>query len=75
MISRVIKKIFAEEINCEEEDIDMDSEFYQDMMLEKDDLLDIISIIEDELDVDIPESVIDDFETPRDVMKYIKKSL
>ncbi len=75
MISSVIKRIFAEEINCEEEDIDIDAEFSQDMMLDEDAVLDIISMIEGELDVEIPDSVVDDFETPRDIMRYIKNSL
>lgn len=51
--------------------LSMDSRFIEDLSLDSLDLIEVTMVLEDEFELEIPETNVDKFKTPRDVFKYV----
>lgn len=73
----IIKKLFDiinEELGIEPENISLDANIREDFEADSLDMIDIIMDIEDELNVEVPNEVLDDLITVNDVVEYIAKN-
>ena len=71
MILEKIKAILVEELDVEEEKIDLDSKIKDDLGADSLDLFELISKIEDELDITIDEEDYGKLITVGDIINYI----
>ncbi len=68
-----IKKIIAEVLNIDEEEISLDSTFIDDLGADSLDVFQIIMGIEDEFDIEIPNDAAEKIVTVNDAVEEIKK--
>ncbi|MCI5855936.1 MAG: acyl carrier protein [Agathobacter sp.] len=71
----IIKKIIAEVLNVDENEITMDSTFIDDLGADSLDVLQIIMGLEQELDIEIPDSAAEQIVTVGDAVEQIKAAL
>lgn len=71
MILEKVKEILAEELDVEEENINLDSKIKDDLGADSLDLFELISKIEDEIDVTIDEEDYKKLVTVGDIVSYI----
>ena len=71
----IIKKIIAEVLNVDENEITMDSTFIDDLGADSLDVLQIIMGLEQELDIEIPDSAAEQIVTVGDAVEQIKNSV
>ena len=69
----IIKKIIAEVLNVDENEITMDSTFIDDLGADSLDVLQIIMGLEQELDIEIPDSAAEQIVTVGDAVEQIKE--
>ncbi|MBC5659079.1 acyl carrier protein [Anaerosacchariphilus sp. NSJ-68] len=67
-----IKKIVAENLNVEEENITPESSFKEDLKADSLDLFEMVMALEEEFDLEIPSEDLEQLETVKDVMTYIE---
>ena len=72
MVFERIKKIIAEQLGADEEEITMDSTFIEDLGADSLDVVELVMAIEDEFDMEIDEDEAEDISTVGDVVDYIK---
>ena len=60
-----MKKMLAEQLNCDENEITADTSF-------KDDLFELVMALEDEYNIEIPAEELTELETVGDVIEYLK---
>ncbi|MEL7649645.1 MAG: acyl carrier protein [Sedimentibacter sp.] len=71
MILEKVKAILVEELDVEEENINLDSKIKDDLGADSLDLFELISKIEDELDITIDEEDYSKLVTVGDIVNYI----
>jgi len=67
-----IKKLIADRLEIEEDKINLDSTFRQDLGADSLDTYELVYAIEEELGISIPDEKANEFETVRDAYDYIK---
>ena len=67
-----LKKIIAEVLNVDEEEITMETTFVDDLGADSLDLFELVMALEDEYSVEIPAEDLQNLATVGDVMKYLK---
>lgn len=67
-----MKKMIAEQLNCEEEQITAETSFKDDLGADSLDLFELVMALEDEYNVEIPAEELADLTTVGDVMEYMK---
>ena len=67
-----IRKIIAEQLNCEEETIGMDTSFKDDLGADSLDLFELVMALEEEYNVEIPSEDLEKLTTVGAVMDYLK---
>ena len=67
-----LKKIIAEVLNVDEEEITMDTTFVDDLGADSLDLFELIMSMEEEFGVEIPTEDLEKMATVNDVMEYLK---
>lgn len=67
-----MKKIIAEQLNCEEETIGLDTSFKDDLGADSLDLFELIMGLEEEYGMEIPAEELTEIETIGDVVEYLK---
>lgn len=72
MILEKVKEILVEELDVEEDKISLDSKIKDDLGADSLDLFELISKIEDELDVTIEEEDYSKLITVKDIVDYIE---
>lgn len=70
-----LQKIIAEVMNVDEEEITMDTTFVDDLGADSLDVLQIIMGLEQELDIEIPDSAAEQIVTVGDAVEQIKAAL
>ena len=70
-----IKKIIAEVLNVDEEEITMDTTFVDDLGADSLDVFQIIMGIEEEFDIEIPQEAAENIVTVGDAVEQIKNAL
>lgn len=72
MIFKKIKTIIAEHLGIDEADITLDSTMNDDLGADSIDAAEIIMAIEDEFSIEIPEEVMEEFTSLRDIVDYVE---
>ena len=67
-----IKKIVAENLNVEEDEITLESSFKEDLKADSLDLFEMVMALEEEFDMEIPSEDLEQLETVQDVVNYIE---
>ena len=68
-----IKKILADQLDIELEDIKDDSDIQEDLEADSLDVMDIMTEIEDEFDIEVEDEAIEELRTPQKIAEYIEK--
>ncbi len=68
-----LKKIIVEELGSKEEDVTLDATFVDDLSADSLDIVELVMSIEEEFEIDIPDSTAEKITTVRDVVEYIQK--
>jgi len=74
MIFEKVKKIVVEQLGVEEEDISMEASFIDDLGADSLDIVELIMALEEEFDIEIPDSEAEKISTVGDAVDYIKNN-
>lgn len=69
-----IKKIVVEQLGVEEDEIAMESSFIDDLGADSLDIVELIMALEEEFDLEIPDSEAEKISTVGDIVDYIKNN-
>ena len=68
-----IKEILADQLDIELEDIKDDSDIQEDLEADSLDVMDIMTEIEDEFDIEVEDEAIEELRTPQKIAEYIEE--
>ena len=69
-----VKKIVVEQLGVEESEIQMESSFIEDLGADSLDIVELIMALEEEFDIEIPDSDAEKITTVGDAVEYIKNN-
>ncbi|KGG81144.1 MULTISPECIES: acyl carrier protein [Caloranaerobacter] len=75
MVFEKLKKIIAEQLEVEEDEIKMESSFQDDLDADSLDVVELIMAIEDEFDLEIPDEEAEKIKTVKDAVEYIQNNM
>lgn len=67
-----MKKIIAEQLNCDASEVEMATNFKEDLGADSLDLFELVLALEEEYDVEIPQEDLAAMQTVEDVINYLK---
>lgn len=67
-----VKKIIVEQLGVEEDEITMESSFIDDLGADSLDIVELVMALEEEFDLEIPDSEAEKIATVGDIVEYIK---
>lgn len=70
-----VKKIIVEQLGVDENDITMESSFIDDLGADSLDIVELIMALEEEFDLEIPDSEAEKITTVGDAVEYIKNNV
>ncbi len=74
MVLEKVKKIIVEQLGVEEDEIAMESSFIDDLGADSLDIVELIMALEEEFDLEIPDSEAEKITTVGDAVEYIKNN-
>ena len=74
MIFEKLQSILSIQFNVDKNDISFDTDFFKDLNADSLDIIDLVSTISGEFDLDFDENKISNFKTVGDVVKYIEEN-
>lgn len=74
MVFEKVKKIIVEQLGVEEEEIAMESSFIDDLGADSLDIVELIMALEEEFDIEIPDSEAEKIQSVGDAVEYIKNN-
>lgn len=74
MIFEKVKKIIVEQLGVEEDDIEMESSFIDDLGADSLDIVELIMALEEEFDLEIPDNEAEKIVTVGHAVDYIKNN-
>ena len=72
MVFEKVKKIIAEVLNVDEEEITMDTTFEDDLGADSLDLFELVMALEDQYDIELPADELASIVTVEDVINYLR---
>ena len=72
MVLETVKAILAEQFDVEEDTITMETSVAEDLGADSLDVVDLLMSIEDEFEIEIPDTEIENMKTVGDLVKYIE---
>jgi len=69
-----VKKIIVEQLGVEEDEVTMESSFIDDLGADSLDIVELIMALEEEFDIEIPDSEAEKITTVGDAVDYIKNN-
>lgn len=75
MIFEKLKEIIADQLTVDAETITLESNITEDLGADSLDVVDLISSIEDEFDISIPEEAAENIKTVGDIASYLEKNV
>lgn len=75
MVFEKIKKILAEQLDVDAEEMSLDTKIADDLGADSLDVVELLMAIEDEFDVEIPDEEIERLKTIGDVVEYIQNNM
>lgn len=67
-----MREIIAEQLNCDDETIGLDTSFKDDLGADSLDLFELVMALEEEYGLEIPAEELSDVETVGDIIEYLK---
>lgn len=67
-----MKEIIAEQLNVDESEVELSSNFKEDLGADSLDLFELVMALEEEYDVEIPSEELENIATVEDVIEYLK---
>lgn len=74
MIFEKLKNIIVEQLGVEESDVTLEANIQDDLGADSLDVVDLITTIEDEFEVSIPDEAVEEIKTVGDIATYIEKN-
>lgn len=74
MVFEKLKKIIAEQLDVDEDDITMESSFQEDLDADSLDVVELIMAIEDEFDLEIDDEAAEKISKVKDAVEYIQEN-
>jgi len=74
MVFEKIRAILAEQLDVAEDEITMESSIAEDLGADSLDVVDLIMSIEDEFDLEVPDTEVENIKTVGDVVNYIESA-
>lgn len=74
MIFEKLQSILSVQFNVDKNNISLDTDFFKDLNADSLDIIDLVSTISGEFDLDFDENKISNFKTVGDVVKYIEEN-
>ncbi len=74
MVFEKVRKIIADQLGIEEDDITPESSFIDDLGADSLDIVELIMALEEEFDLEIPDSEAEKIKTVGDAVEYIKNN-
>ncbi|MDE6835218.1 MAG: acyl carrier protein [Ruminococcus sp.] len=74
MIFDKLKNIIVEQLSVEEDDVTLEANIQDDLGADSLDIVDLITTIEDEFEVSIPDEAVEEIKTVGDLVSYIEKN-
>lgn len=74
MVFEKVKKIIVDQLGVEEDEIAVDSSFIDDLGADSLDIVELIMALEEEFDLEIPDSEAEKISTVGDAVDYIKNN-
>lgn len=74
MVFEKVKKIIVEQLGVEEDEVTMESSFIDDLGADSLDIVELIMALEEEFDLEIPDSEAEKITTVGDAVEYIKNN-
>ena len=74
MIFEKLKDIIAEQLSVDADEVTMDSNIQDDLGADSLDVVDLITTIEDEFDLQFPDEAVEEIKTVGDIANYIEKN-
>ncbi|KYH35893.1 acyl carrier protein [Clostridium tepidiprofundi DSM 19306] len=72
MVLEKVKNVIIDQLNVDEEEINLDSSFIDDLGADSLDVVELIMALEEEFDIEIPDEDAEKVSTVGDVVEYIK---
>ena len=69
-----VKEVVVEQLGVEDEDVKLDTSFIDDLGADSLDIVELIMALEEEFDMQIPDSEAEKISTVNDVVEYIKNN-
>ncbi|HEZ7985769.1 MAG TPA: acyl carrier protein [Ruminococcus sp.] len=74
MIFEKLKGIIAEQLGVDEGEVTAEANIQDDLGADSLDIVDLITTIEDEFDISIPDEAVEEIKTVGDISNYIEKN-
>lgn len=74
MIFEKLKDIIVDQLGVEEAAVTMEASIQEDLGADSLDIVDLITTIEDEFDISIPDDAVEEIKTVGDIANYIEKN-
>lgn len=74
MIFEKLKGIIAEQLGVDEGEVTAEANIQDDLGADSLDIVDLITTIEDEFDISIPDEAVEEIKTVGDIANYIEKN-
>ncbi|MBQ3604249.1 MAG: acyl carrier protein [Clostridia bacterium] len=68
-----VRDIICKQLELEESDVTMDTNIKDDLGADSLDLVDLAISLEDEFEVEVPDNILEKFETVGDIVKFIEE--
>ncbi|MFY9214924.1 MAG: acyl carrier protein [Tissierellaceae bacterium] len=75
MISEKVMKLIIEQFNIEEDSVDLDTSFRDDLNADSLDLVELVMGLEDEFGLEVEDEDVEAIKTVGDAIEYIKEAL
>jgi len=75
MIFERVKHIVSQQFDVAEEEIELDTDFREDLEADSLDLVELVMELEDEFETEVDDSEIEDIVTVEDAVEYIKNKI
>jgi acyl carrier protein len=74
MVFEKLKSLIAEQLSVDEDEVTADANIQDDLGADSLDVVDLITTIEDEFDISIPDEAVEEIKTVGDIVNYIEKN-
>ncbi len=74
MVFDKIREILADQFDVDADEITADTDIEQEFQADSLDIVDLMMSIEDEFDIEVPDSAVDEIKTVGDLVKFIESN-